>query len=130
MNCFKHNDRSAVGICKACAKGVCPECAAELTNGIACKDACEARVQLLNQMIDNNSKTMSAARFQTASSGKVSLIFGGALLFFAAWWYVRYQDLLMPAFFGVFGVIIVINGIQRLSRRAQYPSIESKCADR
>lgn len=30
MHCFNHDDRDAVDICKACGKGLCPECATDL----------------------------------------------------------------------------------------------------
>ena len=38
MNCFNHPQVAAVGICKYCQKGLCPECAVDMGHGIACKD--------------------------------------------------------------------------------------------
>jgi hypothetical protein len=43
MNCFRHQDSSAVGLCKTCFKAVCPECAADVGNGLACKNSCEEK---------------------------------------------------------------------------------------
>ncbi len=47
MNCFNHPGVPAVGICKACQKGLCMECAVDLKHGIACKNHQED-VEMLN----------------------------------------------------------------------------------
>ena len=47
MNCFNHPDVPAVGMCKACQKGLCMECAVDLGHGIACKNHRE-EVEMLN----------------------------------------------------------------------------------
>ena len=47
MNCFNHPGVPAVGICKACQKGLCMECAVDLGHGIACKNHRE-EVERLN----------------------------------------------------------------------------------
>jgi hypothetical protein len=47
MNCFNHPDVPAVGICKACQKGLCMECVVDLGHGIACKNHRE-KVEILN----------------------------------------------------------------------------------
>ena len=47
MNCFNHQQVSAIGICKFCQKGLCMECAIDLGHGIACKNHRE-EVEMLN----------------------------------------------------------------------------------
>ncbi|HCU25594.1 MAG TPA: hypothetical protein DF383_11315 [Deltaproteobacteria bacterium] len=37
MHCFHHQDHEAIGICKACGKGLCQECTVDLGHGLACK---------------------------------------------------------------------------------------------
>jgi hypothetical protein len=56
MNCFYHHERSAVGICKNCQRGLCPECAAEVPDGLACVEKCEGKVLLLGRLIEGNQK--------------------------------------------------------------------------
>ena len=51
MNCFYHRDRSAVGICKNCQRGLCSECAVEVPDGLACKERCERQVLLLGRLV-------------------------------------------------------------------------------
>jgi hypothetical protein len=58
MNCFNHTDQPAIGICKSCGKGLCRACITEVPNGIACKNHCEARVVMINQMVDARKKVM------------------------------------------------------------------------
>ena len=53
MNCFNHPDVPAVGICKACQKGLCMECAVDLGHGIACKSHQEEVGMLITIQADN-----------------------------------------------------------------------------
>ncbi len=50
MNCFYHRERPAVGICKACGRGLCPGCAAEVGESLACRDRHEDLVQDLGKL--------------------------------------------------------------------------------
>jgi len=45
MRCFNHQDHEAVGCCKACGKGLCPDCAADLGHALACRGSHEAMVE-------------------------------------------------------------------------------------
>ncbi len=54
MNCFYHQDVAAIGICKACSKGLCSTCAADLEFGLACTGRCEDQVRRLNQLVERN----------------------------------------------------------------------------
>ena len=54
MRCFYHEEKEAVGSCKSCGKGLCRECAVDLTKGLACRGHCEADAQAIIQLIDRN----------------------------------------------------------------------------
>jgi len=54
MRCFYHQDREAVGTCKSCGKGLCPECAVDLGKGLACRGRCEADVAAVIQLVEQN----------------------------------------------------------------------------
>ena len=45
MRCFQHRETEAVGLCRACGRGACPDCAAEVEGGLACRGRCEDEVQ-------------------------------------------------------------------------------------
>jgi hypothetical protein len=62
MRCFYHQDREAVGACKSCGKGLCPECAADLGKGLACRGRCEADVQAVIKLVDQNVRCMGEVR--------------------------------------------------------------------
>lgn len=51
MKCFHHREADAVGLCKACNKGICGECAAEVGMGLACRDTCVEQVRLVNELV-------------------------------------------------------------------------------
>lgn len=121
MNCFNHRDKPAIGLCKACGKAVCGDCLAELPNGIACKGSCENRVNLINRIIDRNSKIMMAARRQVRYSGLFNMLLGIGFLIFAVWAYVQLEHIFLPYFFGFLGILFFVAGILTLSRKEQYP---------
>ncbi len=56
MQCFKHTDVAAVGLCKSCYKAVCKSCAIELEHGLACSEECEIDVDEYNQMNERAKK--------------------------------------------------------------------------
>lgn len=62
MKCFYHPQSDAVGICKSCSKGLCRECAVDVGDGIACKDKCENRVKMTNELVAWNMATVKEGR--------------------------------------------------------------------
>lgn len=58
MRCFYHQDKEAVGTCRYCGKGLCPECAVDLGGGLACRNKCEEKARGLIQILDNNLRTL------------------------------------------------------------------------
>jgi hypothetical protein len=61
MRCFNHTDREAVGTCKCCNKGLCPECAVDLGYGLACK-VHEQRAEALEAMVSRASQVQTTAQ--------------------------------------------------------------------
>lgn len=122
MNCFNHPDQPAVGICKSCGKGLCAGCAATLPNGLACRSACEERVTLINQIIDNNQRVIFAANAQIRSAGLFILLLG------AIFCLVGFLPLLISGdrtmlFMAVLGLCFAAFGIARLMKKSQrYPT--------
>jgi Flp pilus assembly protein TadB len=54
MRCYYHHDLDAVGTCKNCGRGLCPGCAVDVNNGLACRGRCEEEVRSLNRVISRN----------------------------------------------------------------------------
>jgi hypothetical protein len=71
MRCFYHLDREAVGGCKSCGKGLCPECAVDLGKGLACRGRCEEDSRALIQLIDSNIKLTATLDNRMQASQKV-----------------------------------------------------------
>jgi hypothetical protein len=80
MNCFSHPDVPAVGICKSCHKGLCVECAAEVTNGIACKDRCEPEAEALNVIVQKSKTAYAKTDSVVKRNGLVFFVIGVLLL--------------------------------------------------
>ena len=126
MNCFNHRDRPAIGLCKACLKGLCGDCITELRNGLACKGSCEDRVDMINRILDSNSQVMSAARHQVRTGGMLSLLMAIGCSVFAVWAHFEMEGSFLPYFLGLLAVFTFLTGVFRLSRKEQYPQPEAK----
>ena len=119
MNCFSHPDKPAVGFCKSCCKGLCADCAATLPNGLACRNKCEDRVTLINQIVDNNQRVIAVANIRMRSAGVFIVLLGLVLCVIG----------FLPALtsgdkgtlvFGVIGVVFIAYGVFRLMRKSGY----------
>jgi len=62
MRCFYHQDREAVGVYKACGKGICAECAVDLGEGLACKTRCEDQSRKIIELVDRNLERLATAQ--------------------------------------------------------------------
>ena len=83
MKCFYHQDRDAVGSCKSCGKGLCPECAVDLGKGLACRSRCEDDARAVIALIDQNikispraAKLLDAGRGVRAGASTFNLVIG------------------------------------------------------
>jgi len=85
VKCFYHIDKDAVGIGKACHKGICTDCAEDLGHSLACKNTCIEKAEIVEQIIVNNSMTYKTNR--------TSIYF-------------------MPAFLGFIVVLMLVVGLQ------------------
>jgi hypothetical protein len=45
MQCFRHEARAAVALCRHCGKATCPDCSNDTGQGIACSQNCAAEIQ-------------------------------------------------------------------------------------
>jgi hypothetical protein len=59
MRCFNHASVEAIGNCKACHKGLCAQCVADLGHGLACKGIHEGDVELLHSILSRSARIYS-----------------------------------------------------------------------
>lgn len=112
MNCFNHPQNPAVGICKSCGKGLCVHCAAELPNGLACREACEERVGLLNEMVDSYQQMKLSHKSMARSVSALCLVLGLFLLGMAGWEHTVEKKPVMAIISLVFGASMTMAGIR------------------
>ncbi len=119
MKCFYHHDRDAVGTCKSCQRGLCPECAVDLDKGLACRSRCEQDVRGLIALIQNNVRLSPASTglIQANRRGGINsavfvLVLGAA---FVVWGftasYMRFISLL-GAIYAVYGLISLVRALR------------------
>jgi len=59
MHCFTYHDVEAVGMCEACCKGLCAQCASDLGHRLACKREHEKVVESTNTLVSRNIRISS-----------------------------------------------------------------------
>ena len=81
MNCYYHPEKSAVGSCKHCQRGLCADCAAIIDDVLACKKRHEEQVHQQEILTARNlfqSKRVSSAYNRNAIFyGLVGVLFTG-----------------------------------------------------
>jgi len=129
MRCFYHHERDAVDTCKSCGKGLCPECAVDLDQGLACRDRCEAAVRVLIRVIQHNVR--SVAR----SSGRQTVL--GIAIFMLALgalnlsWGLLVEPVLgflvvSGCIFLAFGAFGIVNALRMPSLKEVTPSDDAE----
>lgn len=119
MNCYNHPDRLAVGICKNCQKGLCRECAVDVGNGLACKDACEDEVRAINETLQRGK---SAYQKTGKAYKRTAIIFGlvGGLFLLFGIVFIAFGGDTGTAFFVIpFGLIFCIAALFSLNTGKQ-----------
>ena len=54
MRCFTHQEKEAVAICRACGKGLCPDCGVDLGRGLSCRGRCEQDARDYTDLMDRS----------------------------------------------------------------------------
>ena len=83
MNCFYHPSSVAVGVCKSCGKGLCPDCAVDLGKGLACRAHCEGDVAEQIRLIEGvvlrqpgNEQVLTSVRATRRRAALFQILFG------------------------------------------------------
>ena len=108
----------AVGICKACNKGICAECAADLGHSIACKSSrCEEKAILMDAALKGRLAAIKTARIIPVFSA----IMGSGFIYYGIDGYPTSEFTLM------IGIgFLVFGGIHYLAMRKWTPDLEKK----
>jgi hypothetical protein len=121
MECFAHEGRPAVGTCRACGKGVCRVCAADLGRGIACAGSCEEPARALIAALDQSVRMQSLSGGMLAATRTLWTALAWISLGIGA--FISLWALGLPRFqeIGLLGLpFLAIGGITlHLSRRAR-----------
>ena len=96
---------------------------AEVPDGLACKNRCEERVNLINRIIDSNKQVLAAANVHIRS-GTVFLIVLGTLFCVFGFLPLVLTGEKGAVFLGVMGLVFVITGLFRLRPKARYPEVK------
>jgi hypothetical protein len=103
--CFYHPERTALGMCKHCGRGLCADCAAIVDDTLACKDRHEEQVRGMNLIIERGilqSRRMSAGYFRNA------IFYGLVGVLFAGFGAMQYRFLgLQAVFFMLIGLFLL-----------------------
>ena len=119
MKCYYSPTDDAVGICKACGKGLSPNYLVEFKFGLACKDRCEEQVTKLSEMISGSLEMQKPTHDILKKSGKSMiglglflLLLGGVFLWqgLGSEGYVDIFSVASGSIFAIFGFTQVFRG--------------------
>jgi len=127
MRCYYHQDKEAVGSCKSCGKGLCPDCAADVGKGLACRGHCEDDVRAVITLIDRNIKLspktaqiLESSRKVRSSAATFNLVIG---VIFIAWGLSDMERfsfiVILGACFFIFGVFGLLQARKAAKEREQ-----------
>jgi hypothetical protein len=127
MHCYYHQDKEAVGSCKSCGKGLCPDCAADVGKGLACRGHCEEDVRAVVALIDRNIKLspktaqiLESSRKVRSSAATFNLIVG---VVFIAWGLSNMERfsfiVILGACFFIYGVFGLLQARKAAKERQQ-----------
>lgn len=109
MKCYQHHEQSAIGTCKHCNKGLCPDCAVDTGDGLACQEHVQA-VKAVNLVIDRNIKAVKDAPINLFIGPLFNLLMGSG--FIAAGFLIARKIqpylLFLGSCFILFGIIEII----------------------
>lgn len=125
MDCYNHSNVSAVGICKSCGRALCHDCIVEVEDGLACKSKCEAKVEIINKILNSNSKILGATKNRVKTAAISGIILGIGFCIFGIWSYFELRDSFLPYFLGSIGIVIFISSVLNFSRSHKYPNINN-----
>jgi hypothetical protein len=82
VNCYYHpDDRPAVALCTNCSRGVCTACAAEVPNGTACVNRCEAEVRIIKETMERAKTGYQKAAGLQSRNAVLYLLMAAAMAF-------------------------------------------------
>jgi hypothetical protein len=105
MNCSYHHERTSIGLCRFCMRGLCAACAADFEAGLACKGRHEEAVARLVGSVAAASRITRVA----------PLVFVALGLLFGVWGYLSSHTFL--DFSVLTGACLVFFGLAAFRRR-------------
>lgn len=100
MNCYIHTNNQSVGICKACQKAVCKECAIDTGRGVACSEKCAEEVKVLNEIIDRSKHIYSIGSSKKALPTGI-IMYGFFGIVFLGWGIYNSMKRTDPDYFAI-----------------------------
>lgn len=115
MRCYYHHDKEAVGTCRSCSRGLCPDCAVDVGKALACRGHCEEDVRTFVAFIHRSNqfspqspeKIIASARKGRFASAIFLLVMG---VIITAWGFSNQKLTVMAALglcFLIYGAFVL-----------------------
>lgn len=109
MKCYYHPEKSAVGLCKYCQRGLCEACAAEVDDVLACVNRHEDEVRSIEQLVARN---LFQSRRAGSAYSRNAIFYGLVGVLFGAFGALQLRFLgLQALFFILIGVFLLYAAI-------------------
>jgi len=82
VHCYTHPAADAIGICRACSRGLCAQCVVDLGHSISCQGQCEKKAEILHSMIAQHEVIIRTSRRNRFFGPAFFTLLGGVFLYF------------------------------------------------
>ena len=117
MNCFQHSQKSAVGHCTYCGRGLCQECATVVEGKLSCRGSCQEEIARERRLIVQSESSLNQRKviYETSSgvyqrSFAFSAAFGLAMLGFGVFLIIE-QIEIPGVILTVLGIVFLFHGL-------------------
>jgi hypothetical protein len=135
MNCFQHSNKTAIGHCAFCGRGLCHDCATVVQNKLSCRGACQQEIARERKVLAQSETSLgqrstvyltSSAMYQRQFA--FSAVFGIGLLIFGIILFAGQVPVVGAIMAGI-GAIFLINGLGMARASKKFKALAAEGRD-
>lgn len=127
MQCFSHNDNSAIATCSSCSKGICQDCFTLIEGKSCCGGyVCKQDISIVKKIINSNALHLDVTNQVLKRSGFVQMVLGFIFMIIGLFNFYTSGELdILFLMLVPMGVVFLLSGIFSLRKKSLYNQSKS-----